>query len=312
MRLPGARERDRVLKTALEVGITHFDVARMYGFGATEGVVGESFRDVRDQVTLATKFGIPSSAPGPFKVKLQSAARWILKLNPLLKERVKRTVATATANVTSNAHHRDYSVEEMKRSLQTSLAQLRTDHVDIFFLHEPAAADDVPADLVEALEARRNEGVIGAFGLAAFTRDLSALIQARPGLAGQALQHDYSILKSVAPALAPGVNDIFTGFFGVIRNAHAPLIAYLENDKLFARRWSDQLNIDLHQPENVGIVILALALVANPQGLVLFSSTRPQRLRAIVRGLRTSSLEKEQLLQFRDEVVAKINISHAR
>ncbi len=310
MRLPGARERDRLLKTALELGITHFDVARMYGLGAAEGVVGRSLASVRDQVTLATKFGLPCAAPGAFKVRLQSAARWVLALSPALKDRVKRTAAAA-ANHKPRAHSCDYSVDEMQRSLRTSLAQLRTDHVDLFFLHEPRVTDAVPAHLGEALEARRRDGAIGAFGLSTFIRDLPALVQARPDLAAHALQYDHSILNPPGVAPAPGVEKIFTGFFGVIHDAHAPIVACLENDPPFARRWSDRLNFDLHQPENVGIVILALALIANPHGLVLFSSTRPQRLRAIVQGLSSGAPEKTQLLPFRDEVAAKIKEPHA-
>ena len=38
LRLPTARRRDYLLRTAVEEGITHFDVARMYGLGAAEGL----------------------------------------------------------------------------------------------------------------------------------------------------------------------------------------------------------------------------------------------------------------------------------
>jgi aryl-alcohol dehydrogenase-like predicted oxidoreductase len=43
---------------ALELGITMLDTADMYGYGANEQLVGKAIKDRRDQVVLATKFGI--------------------------------------------------------------------------------------------------------------------------------------------------------------------------------------------------------------------------------------------------------------
>ena len=59
------RDAVRALETAFAEGITHFDVARAYGFGRAEGILGEFLLGKRDQVTVATKFGIqpPSESP---------------------------------------------------------------------------------------------------------------------------------------------------------------------------------------------------------------------------------------------------------
>ena len=43
---------------ALEIGVNFLDTADMYGHGANEGLVGRAIADRRDQVVLATKFGI--------------------------------------------------------------------------------------------------------------------------------------------------------------------------------------------------------------------------------------------------------------
>ncbi len=42
---------------ALELGINFFDTADMYGYGHNEELVGRAFRDRRDKVIIATKFG---------------------------------------------------------------------------------------------------------------------------------------------------------------------------------------------------------------------------------------------------------------
>jgi aryl-alcohol dehydrogenase-like predicted oxidoreductase len=46
------------LEEAFAQGITRFDVARAYGLGRAEGILGEFLGSKRQQVTLATKFGI--------------------------------------------------------------------------------------------------------------------------------------------------------------------------------------------------------------------------------------------------------------
>src|SRR5512141_2181651 len=51
-----------LLRTAVERGITFFDTAEVYGPFINEELVGEALSPLRDQVTIATKFGF---APDP-------------------------------------------------------------------------------------------------------------------------------------------------------------------------------------------------------------------------------------------------------
>ena len=48
---------EALLMQAVDLGVTFFDTADMYGVGANESLVGHSLRRVRDKVVLATKFG---------------------------------------------------------------------------------------------------------------------------------------------------------------------------------------------------------------------------------------------------------------
>lgn len=57
-------ENRRVLRRAFELGITLFDTAGLYGFGHNERLLGEVLHDVRDQVIIATKFGVTFSPEG--------------------------------------------------------------------------------------------------------------------------------------------------------------------------------------------------------------------------------------------------------
>jgi aryl-alcohol dehydrogenase-like predicted oxidoreductase len=62
---PGEREEMvRVLRGAVERGVTFFDTAEVYGPFANEELVGEALAPVRDQVVLATKFGFRLDGSG--------------------------------------------------------------------------------------------------------------------------------------------------------------------------------------------------------------------------------------------------------
>jgi len=56
----------RVIHRALELGLTLFDTADMYGVGANERLLGRALADRRDRAVIATKFGNVRAADGTF------------------------------------------------------------------------------------------------------------------------------------------------------------------------------------------------------------------------------------------------------
>ncbi|CCA60690.1 Aldo-keto reductase [Streptomyces venezuelae ATCC 10712] len=52
------------IRRAYEIGVTHFDTAEMYGWGEGEKLLGRALAPIRDEVTIATKFGL-TPATGP-------------------------------------------------------------------------------------------------------------------------------------------------------------------------------------------------------------------------------------------------------
>jgi aryl-alcohol dehydrogenase-like predicted oxidoreductase len=56
---------EALIRSAIDLGIDHFDSSDMYGWGHNEGVVGRALRGVRDKVILATKFGQTQNPGGP-------------------------------------------------------------------------------------------------------------------------------------------------------------------------------------------------------------------------------------------------------
>src|ERR1700678_2336727 len=55
---PSAEKGAAVLLRAMDLGVTHFDTAALYGFGANEELVGRTLAPFRSRFTLASKCGI--------------------------------------------------------------------------------------------------------------------------------------------------------------------------------------------------------------------------------------------------------------
>lgn len=55
------RESIAAIRHAHDLGVTHFDTAEMYGWGDGERLLGKALAPIRDEVTIATKFGFTPS-----------------------------------------------------------------------------------------------------------------------------------------------------------------------------------------------------------------------------------------------------------
>ncbi len=302
LRLPTQWQREKLLRTALDAGITHFDVARMYGAGAAEGILGSCLKGRLDRATVATKFGFPCGVPTRRQVAIQSAARWVANWHPAVKKILKRSSAPA------GDRHYDYSVGEMERSLATSLKELRVERLDLFFIHEPRAADRVPEDLGEALRLLKKKGDIGAFGLSALPDDLAYFFRERPELRGEAVQ--YPFLRADA-SLPPIPAEMYAGAFHVLAGPLGVVAQHVERDTSFARTWSEKLGLDLRRRESLALSLLAVSLNARPEGMTLFFTSKASRIRQITKGLASHSFTSEVLSALRLELVRIIAANHA-
>lgn len=124
---PGSREdMIGVLRSALDEGVTLFDTAEVYGPYVNEELVGEALEPIRDQVTIATKFGW----------RIENGASVGLDSRP----------------------------EQIRRVAEASLKRLRTDVIDLFYQHR--VDPDVPIeDVAGAVGELIAEGKVRHFGL---------------------------------------------------------------------------------------------------------------------------------------------------
>ena len=147
------------LTTAYDAGITFYDNARSYGYGAAEGLLGQFLQGRRDKVILCTKFGILPVARN-WKQMVKPVARAAIRLVPSLRQAAQRQAANQF-----NANQ--FSLATLQSSLDTSLRQLRTDYVDMLLMHEPPASALEQQDLLEALARLIEQGKVRMAGISA-------------------------------------------------------------------------------------------------------------------------------------------------
>lgn len=114
------------LRSAVDLGVTFFDTAEVYGHFKNEEVVGEALQPVRDRVVIATKFGFDFTRRETGEV--------------------------------------DSRPETIRKAVDGSLRRLRTDHIDLFYQHrvDPKVPMEDVAGTVKDLIAA---GKVKHFGL---------------------------------------------------------------------------------------------------------------------------------------------------
>ena len=156
----GKNQALQAMELAFDLGVTHFDVARSYGFGHAEQVVGQFIKDKRDKVTITTKFGV---VPPVLSLRTQTIipiARTVAKLFPQLKSRLKNKSGQLLAE-------RNFDVTYGRHCLDQSLSELKTDYIDTYLLHEPdKLLLQEPDALIDFLEKSVSAGKIKQWGFA--------------------------------------------------------------------------------------------------------------------------------------------------
>src|SRR5215469_15174156 len=92
------RESLKLLESAFEAGIRHFDVAPMYGYGEAETCLGEFLQHHRGQITVTTKFGIAPPKKSTLIKLGRSVAGPIVRQFPSLKHSLAHAASTAIRN----------------------------------------------------------------------------------------------------------------------------------------------------------------------------------------------------------------------
>src|SRR4051812_15396497 len=153
---PSAEQGEKVLLAALDAGVTLFDTAALYGFGANETLVGRVMKSHRRQFTLASKGGMAG--------------------------------VTGDDGVTRRVI--DGRPEAIVRNCEDSLRRLQTDAIDLYYLHRWDKKVPIE-DSVGAMSRLVEQGKVQALGLSEVSAATLRKAHAVHPIA--ALQTEYSL-----------------------------------------------------------------------------------------------------------------------
>jgi aryl-alcohol dehydrogenase-like predicted oxidoreductase len=163
------------LAAAYDAGINFYDTARSYGYGQSEGLLGEFFGSRRESVVLCTKFGILPAKQGGWKQKLKPLARGIVRAFPGLRNAVRKQAGDQFVAG-------QFSVENLRDSFETSLRELKTDYVDMLLLHAAPMTVLAQDDLLEAMGRLVEDGKVRMAGISGDSDVIERYFEQRPSM----------------------------------------------------------------------------------------------------------------------------------
>lgn len=265
----------RLLETAFDNGIVYFDTARLYAEGLAEGMIGEAFSGRRDQVILVSKAGILPTSRSLTRRVFNKAMHLSRKVPPLGAIVPEPKGAEPTFGV--------FDVPRLRKSVETSLRALRTDHLDALLLHECTPENAADPQIRAFADDLVKEGKIRTYGVAPRAED--ALAIARAGISfGPILQLANSAWEDNISRLSPN-DDRLLVTHSVLGSRFQATAEALRGDHQAGSRWRDAFGIDPTKGADLARLFLRHALQRNPSGIVLFSTARPDRIRENIRAL---------------------------
>ncbi|MDP9869363.1 MULTISPECIES: aldo/keto reductase [Streptosporangium] len=184
----------RTIRRALELGVTFLDTAEIYGPYANEELVGRALKGHRDQVVLATKFGMISHAYG-------------------------------------GPGHLDSSPANIRTAVEGSLKRLGTDRIDLYYQHR--VDPNVPIeDTVGALAELVEQGKVRHIGLSEAGPD--TIRRAHAVHPVTAVQSEYSLwTRDVEERVLPVLRELGIGFVPYSPLGHGFLTGAIRSPEQF-------------------------------------------------------------------------------
>lgn len=170
------QEMIRLIRAAVEKGVTFFDTAEVYGPFTNEELVGEALAPLREQVVIATKFGFNTASTGG---------------------------GVLPGGLNSRPEH-------IKEVAEASLKRLKTDYIDLFYQHR--VDPNVPIeDVAGAVKDLIDEGKVRHFGLS--EAGVAVIRRAHAVQPVTALQSEYSLWwREPEAEILPTLEELGIGF----------------------------------------------------------------------------------------------------
>ncbi|HEX6294041.1 MAG TPA: aldo/keto reductase [Nitrososphaeraceae archaeon] len=123
----------KMLKKAYDLGINFFETADMYGKGKSEKIIGQVFKDMRNEIVYSTKWG--------YDMYNQE-------------------------QIGHNEIPQKHDPEFLHFALEKSMKRLQTDYIDVYSLHNPKMDAIKNNNLFYTLDSLVNKGIIKSHGIA--------------------------------------------------------------------------------------------------------------------------------------------------
>lgn len=289
------------LAAAFDQGITYFDVARSYGWGEAERVVGEFARSRRNRVLIATKLGIaPPPMPLWKRVALPVYRAWsTIAKHTGLKGLEGRTRRQAMRFTSDQIQRNLFTVEQARASLDRSLLALGVDRIDVLHLHGVRLDDMVDEHLIEFLQAQVAAGKVGYLGVATDPESAAAIKAAHSAI--KIFQMPNTLINDELARFSDRTVAIIT---------HSPLgrgqgiesVTHAINNDPRAADWSRRVGCDLTCPTGVAALMLRYAFAANANGVVLCGMHKLKNISANVAIAKSPLLELDPVLEVAREI----------
>lgn len=185
----------RTIHRALDLGVTHIDTAEIYGPFLSEEIVGQAIKGRREQVKIATKFGLVShSGGGPGMI--------------------------------------DSSAANVRSAVEGSLKRLGTDHIDLYYQHRIDRETPIE-ETAGAVADLITEGKVLHFGLSEASPE--TIRRAHAVQPVTALQTEYSLwTRDVEAEILPLLRELGIGFVPYSPLGHGLLTGQIRSVDDFA------------------------------------------------------------------------------
>jgi aryl-alcohol dehydrogenase-like predicted oxidoreductase len=275
----------RAMQIAFDSGITHFDVARSYGYGEAEHVLGAFAAGKRDRITIATKFGINPPRQQKMLRLIKPLVRQIARHARGLRSLVR---SASTHTLTPGA----FDIQSARRSFDDSLRALHMEYVDILFLHDCSPGEPLRDDLLSWLENLVRAGRTRTWGIATHREWVDAVYAAlpfKPGIVqcgGGAAHGPSPVVTRTLPAILHSpFNGAVGGHSDLLRASRAVLAFASRKDAVSSATPLSQL-------------LLESALHLAQENVVLCSMFDPPHIHANVAAVEHPRFTREEVDAF--------------
>ena len=184
----------RAVHASIDLGVTLFDTAAVYGWGEGEKLLGRALEGKREDVVIVSKAGIPWDEEG-------------------------------------GGRRRDSSRESLEKSLNESLSRLQTDYLDLFLIHWPDESRPMSVPM-EAFADFQKQGKIRYGGVSNFSpQQMSDCLDVFPIVTNQVGYHLFD--QRPEPKIIPFCADNGMGIMAYGSLAHGLLTGTMTPETTF-------------------------------------------------------------------------------